>query len=139
MRPIVAHAAPTHAITPLSTACISAGRPAIADAHEEPIDLHRFLVRDVATTFFIRVEGESMIGAGIQTGDLLVVDRGRQARRDDIVVAHVDGDFTVKRLGLGIDGRAVLWAENPAYGPIIASQQRPVAIWGVVTACIHRF
>jgi DNA polymerase V len=127
-------------ICPLAETTVPAGCPSPAlDYAEEPLDLNRFLIRNPTATFFVRVSGDSMLGAGLQPGDLLVVDRARQALRGNIVVAVVDSRFTVKRLDIGIGGVPVLWPENPSYGPIVASPDRPVEIWGVVTACVHRF
>lgn len=125
---------------PLASATVPAGFPSPAlDYAEEPLDLNRLLIRHPAATFFVRVSGDSMLGAGLLPGDLLVVDRARDAKRGDIVVAVVDGRFTVKRLDLGAGGVVVLWPDNPAYGPIVAAPDRAIEVWGVVTACVHRF
>jgi DNA polymerase V len=125
---------------PLSNVTVQAGQPSPALDHaEEPLDLNRLLIRHPKATFYVYVSGDSMNGAGLLPGDLLVVDRARASKRGDIVVAVVDGRFTVKRLDLGAGGVVILWAENPAYGPIVAEPGRLVEIWGVVTACVHRF
>lgn len=124
---------------PLFASGVRAGFPSPADDYvEDRIDLNRYLVEDGPATFMVRVEGESMIGAGIFDGDLLVVDKGRTPAHGDIVVAALDGEFTVKRLDRR-GGRVVLLPENPAFSPIIPSYEQEFMIWGVVTACVRKF
>lgn len=120
---------------------VAAGFPSpAADQPEAPLDLHRLLIQHPSATFFVRASGESMLGAGIHPGDLLVVDRSREPRHGDVVIAMVDGDFTVKRLDRRTrPGGVVLRAENSAYQPIVSTSARPIEVWGVVTACIHAF
>jgi DNA polymerase V len=135
---------PTSALCVLADGLVAAGAPSpAADQPQppgEPLDLHRLLIPHPQSTFFIRAGGESMLGAGIRPGDLLVVDRAREPRHGDVVIALVDGDFTVKRLDRRTrPGGIVLRAENPAYQPIVSTAARPIAVWGVVTACIHAF
>ena len=136
--------APRESSTPcgiLVEATVAAGFPSpAADQPDSPLDLHRLLIQHPSATFFVRAAGESMLGAGVHPGDLLVVDRAREPRHSDVVIAVVDGDFTVKRLDRRTrpDG-IVLRAENPAYPPIISTTARSIEIWGVVTACIHTF
>ena len=77
-----------------------------------PLDLNALLIKDPPATFMVRVAGESMLGAGIAPGDILTVDKGLEPQNDDIVLAIVDGAFTVKRLCLGRE--VMLLAENPA-------------------------
>jgi DNA polymerase V len=134
---------PTTALCVLADGLVTAGAPGPAAEQPDagqPLDLHRLLIPHPQSTFFIRAGGESMLGAGIHPGDLLVVDRAREPRHGDVVIALVDGDFTVKRLDRRTrPGGVVLRAENPAYQPIVSTAARPIAVWGVVTACIHAF
>jgi len=122
---------------PLVLALIEAGFASPADDWiEESLDLNRRLVKTPSATFFIRVKGDSMIGAGIHEGDLLVVDRSVRPAHNHIVIAVVDGGFTVKRLH--IEGKRVeLRPENPAYPPIAIGDGAELQVWGVVTYSIH--
>lgn len=97
---------------------VPAGFPSPADDYAEgPLDLNRHLIRHPAATFFVRVKGDSMIGAGIFSGDLLIVDRAMNPTNGSIVIAVVNGDLTVKRLHRSKGGITLL-PENPAYRPI---------------------
>tara|TARA_R110002050_G_scaffold8396_7_gene30826 strand:- start:5510 stop:5974 length:465 start_codon:yes stop_codon:yes gene_type:complete len=117
---------------------IAAGSPAPGeDAYEEkPLDFNEYLIKnDKASTYAMRVTGSSMINAGIYEGDILVVDRSLMPKMGKVVVACVDGEFTVKRLCK--KGTAYyLCAENPAFKDIDISQSFETAIWGVVTNVI---
>lgn len=125
--------------TPLYATRVRAGMPAPADDHrEDTIDLNRLLIADEGASFMVRVEGDSMINAGIAEGDLLVVDRKRNARHGDIVLASVDGEFTVKRL-FRRPGRVALIPENDRYPAIELADGSELQLWGVVTGCIKRF
>jgi DNA polymerase V len=118
---------------------VQAGFPSPAEEYvQEPLDLNRYCVKNPPATFFVRAEGDSMTGAGIYCGDLLVVDRSIQARRNDIVVAVVDGEFTLKRLTFS-QGRPVLVPENPAFRPIEVSEETEFEVWGKVVKVIHEF
>lgn len=101
------------------------------------LDLNDYLVRHPVSTYYLRVEGDSMTGAGITSGDIVVVDKALEARSGDIVVAAVDGDFTLKRLKKQARG-AWLVAEHPGYSPIALHEATDAALWGVVTFVIHR-
>lgn len=123
---------------------VVAGFPSPAEQYrEKPLDLNELLVKRPAATYFVRVEGDSMTGAGIFDGDLLVVDRSLRPADGDIVVASVDGDFTVKtiRFGKGADGgRSVrLVAANPDYPDIVLEPGQELDYFGKVTASIRRF
>ena len=123
---------------PLFESRVAAGFPSPADDHlEKTLDLNELLVRRPAATFFVRVEGTSMIGAGIHPGDILVVDRAEEAQDGQIVVAAVDGELTVKRLRRE-RARVYLQPENPDYRPIEITGETDLVIWGVVTSVIHR-
>lgn len=118
---------------------VAAGFPSPADDHlEGPLDLNEHLVAHPAATFVVTVEGDSMAGAGIRDGDLLVVDWAREARDGSIVVAVVDGELTVKRLRKGRNG-VWLEAENPAYPAIVFHEGKELVIWGVVAHAIRSY
>lgn len=124
---------------PLYLSPIRAGFPSPAEDYvERPLDLHEHLVKDKAATFFLRADGDSMRDAGILDGDLLVVDRAQEAAHGSIVIAALDGEFTVKRL-LRRDGRVILAPANPDYPEIDITDREYVHLWGVVTYAIHKF
>jgi DNA polymerase V len=117
---------------------VRAGFPSPADDYVEAfLDLNEHLIEHKDATFFVRATGDSMTGAGIQEGNLLVVDRALEARHGDIVIAVIDGDLTVKRLEKR-RGKIRLMAENPAYAPIEFTEGQELTIWGVVTSVIQR-
>lgn len=123
---------------PLYLAPVHAGFPSPADDYvDRRINLHRLLVRNPEATFFLRATGESMLGAGIHDGDLLVVDRAAEAGHRRIVIAAVNGELTVKRL-LRRKGRVLLAPEHPDYPEIDITEREYVHIWGVVTYVIHK-
>jgi DNA polymerase V len=101
------------------------------------LDLNDYLVKHPVSTYYLRVEGDSMTGAGITSGDIVVVDKSLEARTGDIVVAAVDGDFTLKRLKKQ-SLEAWLVAERPGYPPIALHQATDATLWGVVTFVIHQ-
>jgi DNA polymerase V len=124
---------------PLALVRLPAGFPSPAEDYlEGSLDLNRHLVRHKAATFYFRVTGDSMKGAGIQSGDLLVVDRALEPFDGSVVVAVVGGDFTVKRLRLK-GGKPRLEAENPSFAPrpLSLGEASDLKVWGVVTFCIH--
>ena len=123
---------------PFFTQAVKAGFPSPAtDYVESGLDFNELLVNDAATTFVVRAEGESMLGAGIFPGDLLVVDRSLVARPEDIVIAALDGEFTVKTLKRKAGG-FILAPENPAYPVLSLDEDSELSIWGVVTCVLHR-
>ena len=122
---------------PLVGSPVQAGLPSPGeDWIENSIDLNEHIVSNPAATFFVRASGDSMRGAGISSGDILVVDRSVEPRDRHIVVAMLDGDFTVKRLRQR-NGRVFLEAENPNFSPIEVVDQE-LMIWGAVTFVIHK-
>jgi DNA polymerase V len=128
---------PTVVRLPLFSHKIAAGFPSQADDYiEARIDLNEHLVRNEEATFMLRVQGDSMIGAGIHDGGLLVIDRAVDPVDGRIVIAVLDGELTVKRLSRR-DGRVRLLPENPAYAPIEVGDEQELVIWGVVTSVIH--
>jgi DNA polymerase V len=121
---------------PLMAWPVRAGFPSPAeDYQEESIDLNTLLAPHTEATFLVRVSGESMNGAGIDHGDVLVVDRSLEPAHGRIVVAVVDGEFTVKRL-YRRDGQISLEASNPDFPPIVLQEGQELAVWGVVTRII---
>lgn len=126
-------------LLPVAAAPVRAGFPSPADDYlDDAISLDGYLISDPAATFLVRVRGDSMRGAGIDEGDLLVVDKGLTANHGDIVIAVLDGEFTVKRLHR-VRGRCALIAENPAYPPIRLADGQELEVWGVVRGCVKRF
>jgi DNA polymerase V len=124
---------------PLYGASVAAGFPSPADDYvESALDLNEYLVGNPAATFMVRVSGESMLGAGIHDGDVLVVDRSRDPAPGRIVVAVLDGELTVKRLRFR-EGRWVLAPENPAFEPIVVGSGQDLHVWGVVTGVVRRY
>ena len=125
---------------------VVAGFPSPAEQYLEPaLDLNELLVKCPAATYFVRVQGDSMIGRGIHDGDLLVVDRSLDPRDGDVVIAAVDGDFTVKTFRKGVKEiggtmkRTVsLEAANTAYPTIVLKGASELQLFGKVTAVIHR-
>ena len=124
---------------PFFAAAVQAGFPSPADDYlESALDLNEHLIRHPAATFFLRVIGESMVGAGIHSGDLLIVDRSIHPVDGRIVIAIIDGELTVKRLSQK-RGRIYLMSENPRYPPIKIRDGQNLQIWGVVLHAIHSF
>ncbi|MEB3701924.1 S24/S26 family peptidase [Candidatus Bealeia paramacronuclearis] len=122
---------------PLYSSHVQAGIPSPADDHiEDMVDLGKHLVKHKQSTFLLKATGESMTGAGIFPGDMLVVDRAIIPTSGHIIIAALDGEFTVKRLSQMRD-KVVLCAENPAYQDIEITENMAFSIWGVVTNCIH--
>lgn len=115
---------------------VSAGFPSPAlDFMESRIDLNKALSEHPLATFYIRVQGDSMTGAGIDDQDLLVVDRSLEPQNHKIAVCFVDGEFTVKRIKRKKD-ELWLMPENPKYPPIQVTDETQLMIWGIVTYVI---
>jgi DNA polymerase V len=124
---------------PLAPASVRAGFPLPAeDLGEKPIDLSRVLITHPQATYLVRARGLSMREAGISDNDILVVNRALKPRHQHIVVAVVDGEFTVKTL-YQWGGQVKLKAANPSYADIIPQEGQTLEIWGVVTAAIRQF
>jgi DNA polymerase V len=117
---------------------IAAGFPSPADDHiESSLDLNEYLIEHPAATFYVRVSGESMIKAGINPNDILIVDRAVEPVDGKIVIAVLNGELTVKRL-VTKQSKVFLYPENDAFKPIEVSPEAEFKIWGVVTNVIHR-
>ena len=122
---------------PLFSNKVAAGFPSPADDHiDRTLDLNEHLVQHPAATFFVRVEGLSMIHAGINPDDILVVDRSLEPTHGKIIIAALNGELTVKRLHRK-DGQLMLLPENPDFSPIPITADCEFTIWGVVTSVIH--
>jgi len=116
---------------------VPAGFPSPAEDYiEDTLDLHKYVVRNSASTFFLRASGDSMIGAGIHDGDILVVDRSLSPVSGKVVIASIDGELTVKRLRKR-GGRLFLLPENLQYEPMDITDHENTVIWGVVTFALH--
>ena len=123
---------------PVATSGVSAGFPSPADDFlDAPLDLNRELVHNPASTFFVRVAGDSMAGDGIGDGDLLIVDRAVDPYDGCVAVCFLDGEFTLKRLRMG-QGKIVLVPANKRYKPIEIGQESDFTVWGVVTYAIKK-
>ncbi len=127
-----------HSGAPFFDMGISAGFPSPADDFKEQrLSLDKELITNKEATFFARVSGQSMIGAGLDDNDLLVIDRSLEPAHNKIAVCFLDGEFTVKRLK--VEGEQVwLQPENPNYKPIKVTEENNFVIWGVVTNVIKK-
>ena len=122
---------------PLYSSKVPAGFPSPADDHMEgKLDLNTHLVKHPTATFFVKASGDSMLGAGIHDGDILVVDRSLEPRKGKVVIAAVDGQLTVKRLQKK-GSKTFLVPENKKFRSIELNENNDVKIWGVVTNVIH--
>lgn len=123
---------------PLYSSTVRAGFPSPADDHIESfLDLNSHLIKHPAATFFVIASGDSMQNAGIQSGDLLIVDKSLEATHGKIVIAAIDGELTVKRLSR-LANRVQLLPENEGYQAIDITNEQELVIWGVVTHVIHQ-
>ncbi len=124
---------------PLYSSKVAAGLPAPATCEvEDTIDLNEHLLANPTATYFVRATGESMTGAGIYPGDLLVVDCHLPAQSGKIVIALIDGELTVKRLFKDQGNNLFLMPENPMFEAIEITEEMDFMIWGVVTNTIHK-
>ena len=124
---------------PLLTFRVAAGFPSPADDYlEGRIDLNEQLIKHPAATFFVRVSGDSMTGAGIQDGDLLIVDRAAEVTTGCIVVARVLDEFTLKRIRK-VGSRVFLVPENDRYPAMEITEGSDFEIWGRVTGSVREY
>ncbi len=122
---------------PLLSSSVSAGFPSPADDYvEDNIDLNEYLIKNPFSTFFLRVKGDSMVDSGIQNDDLIVVDKSLTPKLGSIVIAMIDGEFTVKRLARKND-ELYLKSENHDYPDLSFKNHYDIQIWGVVIYSIH--
>lgn len=123
---------------PLLLCPVTAGWPSPADDYiDETLNLHQYAVTNELATFFLYASGESMIGAGIFDGDLLVVDRSIEPLSGSVVIANLEGEMTVKRYVVK-NKRYFLCPENRQYAPIEITGRDDVTLWGVVTYVLHK-
>jgi len=123
---------------PLLPFTFSAGFPSPAlDFIDLNIDLNKHLIEHPAATFYGRVQGESMRGAGINNGDLLVIDKSIEPADGKIAVCYIDGEFTLKRIKIDKSG-IWLMPENDSYKPIKIEEHHNLEVWGVVTFIIKK-
>ena len=124
---------------PLMVARAVCGFPSPADDYmERPLDFNELLIRNPPATFAVRIQGESMTGAGIFPGDLAVIDRSETPTHGRIVLAIVSGEFTVKTYW-NKGGRIVLHPENPAFSDLIIAEGMDFEVWGVLTSTVRSF
>ena len=125
-------------ILPFIKEGISAGFPSPADDFLDlSIDLNQELIKHPSTTFYGRVRGDSMINAGLNDGDLLIIDKSLEPSNNKIAVCFIDGEFTVKRIAIAKD-KIWLVAENEKYQPILVTEDNDFMIWGIVTSVIKK-
>ena len=118
---------------------VPAGFPSPADDHiEKKLDLNEYLIKQKEATFFVRIKGDSMIDVGIHDNDIVIVDKSRKAATGDIVLASIDGDFTVKLLS-SYKSKYRLLAANEKYKPIEINESMQFEVWGVVTGAVRKF
>ncbi len=123
---------------PLFESVVPAGFPSIAEDYVDgALNLNELLIEHPAATFFVRVSGDSMLGAGIHPGDILIVDRAVEPQDNNVVIALLAGEFTVKRIRKR-DGKLILIADNSSYNPIEITEDMDFETWGVVTNVIHK-
>jgi len=124
----------------LLSSSVSAGFPSPAEDYiEQKLDLNVHLITNAPATFFVKAVGDSMERVGIFSGDMLIVDRSKNANNGSIIIAVLDGELLVKRYGLTANGKHSLIAENDEYEIIEVKKGQDFEIWGVVTSVIHKF
>ena len=116
---------------------VAAGFPSPAEDHmDSSLDLNQHLIKHPSATFYVYARGDSMVSAGISDGDMLIVDRSLEATNDSIVVAIINGEFTVKSISK-VNEHLYLMPHNTSYNPIEITEEMDFEIWGVVTHSIH--
>lgn len=127
---------------PFADAGVRAGFPSPAqDYMDRTLDFNKELIRHPAATFYAKVVGRSMINAGIEEGDIVVIDRALDPRQNDVVVAYLNGEFTMKYLDLTDRDQGVIWlrAGNPEFPDFKLTPDDDCRIWGVVAKVIKNF
>jgi DNA polymerase V len=123
---------------PFYEASVSAGFPSPAeDFMDLELNLQDYLIQHPSATFCVRVTGDSMIKAGISSGDVMIVDRSLEPKDGSIVLAVLNGEFTVKRIKKNKD-QLLLIPENTKFDPIIVNEEMDFKVWGVVTHVVHQ-
>ena len=134
---IYSHRGETECARPLFLAPVPAGFPSPADDYQEgELDLNKHLIKHPSATFFVKVAGDSMLGAGIHPGDILIVDRSLEPADRKIVIAIINGELTVKRFRR-VGKKLMLMPENDDYEPITVAEGMEFEVWGVVTTVVH--
>ena len=117
---------------------IHAGFPSPAEDYTEPVlDLNRYVIKNPASTFYARISGDSMVGVGIQDGDIVVIDKSLETANDQIAVCFIDGEFTLKRIHTE-NGRLFLMPHNPNFPSIEITEENNFQVWGIVTYIIKK-
>ncbi len=123
---------------PLFLVRVAAGFPSPADDFlDQSLDLNEFIIKNPSATFCVKAAGDSMERAGIFEGDVIVIDRSKQPVHNSIILAVVNGEFTLKRLLLSNTGQITLSPENPKYKAIEIIDGTEFEIWGVATTVVH--
>ena len=123
---------------PLAGTAIAAGFPSPAEEYLDlALDLNKELIKHPAATFYARVKGDSMVDAGIQDGDLLVIDKALEPKEGTVAVCYLDGEFTVKRLSVREEG-VYLMPANAEFKPIRITEENEFLVWGIVAYVIHK-
>ena len=123
---------------PIFSDAVQAGFPSPAEDHMDmELNLNDYLVKNPSATFCVRAIGESMKDAGIQSGDIMIVDKSLDPQNRSIVLAVIDGEFTVKRVNIN-NKEIYLMPENINFPPIKITEEMDFKIWGVVTYIIHQ-
>ena len=123
---------------PLAGTAIAAGFPSPAEEYLDlALDLNKELIKHPAATFYARVKGDSMVDAGIQDGDLLVIDKALEPKEGSIAVCYLDGEFTVKRLAVR-EECVYLMPANAEFKPIRITEENDFLVWGLVAYVIHK-
>ena len=123
---------------PLAGTAIAAGFPSPAEEYLDlALDLNKELIKHPAATFYARVKGDSMVDAGIQDGDLLVIDKALEPKEGTVAVCYLDGEFTVKRLSVWEEG-VYLMPANAEFKPIRITEENNFLVWGLVAYVIHK-
>ena len=132
----------THTLSlPFANGGIRAGFPSPAqDYLEEALDLNKELINNPMATFYGRVKGDSMIDAGVESGDILVIDRSIEPESGDMIVGYLDGEFTLKYVDLSLKDTGVIWLvpANSSYPRLKITPERDFRIWGVVSYTIKK-
>jgi DNA polymerase V len=124
---------------PFLESLIPAGFPSPADDYMElSLDLNEKLIRNPSSTFFAQITGSSMVNAGINDGDIVIVDKSLPVKNNSVLVCSIDGEFTLKKFKKIDSNTGYLLPENPDYKPIKVDKHNNFMIWGVVTYTIHK-
>ena len=126
---------------PIFESGVSAGFPSPAEAEDHldlSLDLNEYIIKHPASTFYVYAKGDSMLKAGIHDGDLLVVDKSLSPIKKNIVIAIINGEFTVKRI-ISLNDKIYLNPDNEHYSPIEITSDMDFQVWGVVTHTIHKY